>query len=308
MNPTTIIAGVTFVVNEGSTVDTTNAISGTVSFVTNADTTIATFTPNSNLLPSREYTATITNLVEDLDGDTLVVPQTVPVPDPWHFWTGTDTELAQGQVDLGLAGTYGIMATGSTASTGPTVINGDVALNPGSSQGIPPAQVNGVIHVDDSVAIAAQIDLTNAYNQAWALGVDFTMIPGDDQGADFPLGMAPGVYWSASTMLINTPLVLDAGGNANAVWVFQIGSSLTTFVGTPGGNVVLINGAQAKNVFFVPVISATIGAGTTFNGTILAGSDITGQTLATINGRMLAGESGSGVIDLDSNTVNVPAP
>jgi hypothetical protein len=137
------------------------------------------------------------------------------------------------------------------------------------------------------------------------------MIPGNDQGADFPLGMAPGVYWSASTMLINTPLTLDAGGNADAVWIFQIGSSLTTFVGgTPatGGNVLLANGAQAKNVFFVPVAAATIGVDTIFNGSILAGGDVTGETRAVINGRLLAGESGAGVIDLDTNTVNVPAP
>jgi hypothetical protein len=190
------------------------------------------------------------------------------------------------------------------------MINGDVGLNPGSSQGIPPVQVNGVIHVVDQPAIDAQTDLTAAYNFAWAQGVDVTMIPGDDQGAAYPLGMAPGVYWSASTMLINTPLTLDAGGNVDAVWIFQIGSSLTTFVGgTPatGGNVLLTGGAQAKNVFFVPFAAATIGAGTTFNGSILAGGDVTGQTLATINGRILAGESGAGAIVLDGNTVNVPA-
>lgn len=269
-------------------------------------TMIATFTPGSDLDPDTEYTATITSGAEDLAGNTLVVPAAGLPPNPWTFTTGNG--LAPGAVNLDRASTFGIMATGSTTSTGDTMINGDVALNPGSSQGIPPIQVNGEIHVQDQVAIDAQTDLTAAYNFAWAQPVDFTMIPGNDQGADFPLGMAPGVYWSASTMLINTPLTLDAGGNADAVWIFQIGSSLTTVVGTPGGNVVLINGAQAKNVFFVPVMDATVGVGTTFNGSILAGRDVTGQTLSTINGRLLAGANGAGVIALDSTTVNVPAP
>ncbi len=279
---------------------------------------IASFTPTSPLASSTQYTATITG-AKDLAGNPLstVVSTVAPInkPNPWTFTTGSG--LAPGAVPLGLAGTYGIMATGSTSSTGASVVNGDVALNPGTSQGIPPAQVNGTINVDNAAAIAAQTALLAAYNFAWAQPSDFTMIPGADQGAAFPYtgplvggtgGMAPGVYTSASTMLINTPLTLNAGGNVNAVWIFQIGSSLTTVTGTPGGNILLANGAQAKNVFFVPVAAATIAVGTTFNGTILAGGDVTGQTGATINGRMLAGASGTGVLTLDNTTVNVPAP
>jgi hypothetical protein len=109
-------------------------------------------------------------------------------------------------------------------------------------------------------------------------------------------------------LTISTHVILDAQGNTNAVWVFQIGSSLTTN-GT--GNVTLKNGAQSKNVFFVPTISATIGANTTFNGTIVTGSgDATGVSGATIYGRILAGglPGSTGAIVLDSNTVNVPAP
>ena len=100
-----------------------------------------------------------------------------------------------------------------------------------------------------------------------------------------------------------TALVLDAGGNANAVWVFQIGSSLTTTA-----NVSLANGAQAKNVFWVPTLDATIGVGTTFYGTIVSGRDVTAKTGAVINGRILAGATLAGTIALDTNTVNVPAP
>jgi hypothetical protein len=104
-------------------------------------------------------------------------------------------------------------------------------------------------------------------------------------------------------MLVSTPLVLDAGGNANAVWVFQIGSSFTTTA-----SVTLANGAQAKNVFWVPVSDGTIGVGTIFYGTIISGRNVTGVTGAVINGRILAGATLAGTIALDTNTVNVPAP
>jgi hypothetical protein len=103
-------------------------------------------------------------------------------------------------------------------------------------------------------------------------------------------------------MLVSTPLMLDAGGNANAVWVFQIGSSLTT-----NASVSLANGAQAKNVFWVPTAAATVGVGTTFYGTILAGGNVTGVTSSIINGRILAGAIGAGTVALQDTTVNVPA-
>jgi hypothetical protein len=115
--------------------------------------------------------------------------------------------------------------------------------------------------------------------------------------------MAPGTYTSGSTMLVSTPLTLDGGGDANAVWVFQIGSSLTT-----SADVLLSNGAQAKNIFWVPTADATIGVGSTFNGNIIAGRDTTANTGATINGRILSGAITAGTIDLDTTTVNVPAP
>lgn len=104
-------------------------------------------------------------------------------------------------------------------------------------------------------------------------------------------------------MLISTPLTLDGQGDANASWVFQIGSSLTTT-----NSVSLINGAQAKNVYWVPTASATVGVGTIFYGNIIAGVSATGQTGAVINGRILAGATNPGTIALDTNTVNVPAP
>jgi hypothetical protein len=196
------------------------------------------------------------------------------------------------------------MATSAITSTGNSVINGDVSLNPGTSMtGFPPAVVNGAIHINDTVSVQARNDLLAAYNYAKGLPPGTTIGAGADLGALYPAGIAPGTYTSGSTMLVSTPLTLDAGGNVNAVWVFQIGSSLTT-----GANVTLANGAQSKNVFWVPTSDATIGVGTTFEGTIVSGRDVTAVTGATINGRILAGAITAGTIALQTSTVNVPLP
>ena len=124
-----------------------------------------------------------------------------------------------------------------------------------------------------------------------------------DLGALYPLGIPPATYTSAGAMLVSTPLTLDAGGNGNAVWIFQIGSSLTTTA-----SVLLANGAQAKNVFWVPVQNASLGSGTTFNGTIMAGVDISCATGAVVYGRLLSGATSAGAtVALQTNTISVPA-
>jgi hypothetical protein len=269
---------------------------------------IASFTPLNPLTAGSSYAATIKGgatgvkdlsvLANALASDfvwTFAVSSCAPPPGP-----------AGSAIPLGAAASFGIMATSATTSTGPTQINGDVALSPGTSQGIPPPQVNGVIHVNDAQAAAAKADLLAAYNIAKALppGVGPFALGG---GVDLSgMTLPPGTYTSATTILINGPaaVVLDGGGNANATWVFQIGSSLTTVT----GSVSLIGGAQAKNVFWVPTADATIGTNTNFQGTILAGRDVTAKTGAVINGRILAGAIGAATVALDSTTVNVPAP
>lgn len=267
---------------------------------------IATFNPTSKLLPNTQYTATVTAVAADLSGNLLVVPAAggLPKPNPWTFTTGTG--LAAGAVALGSSATFGIMATSAITSTGNSIINGDVSLDPGTSMtGIPPAIINGSIHVNDTVSAQARNDLLSAYNFAKSLPIGTTISAGADLGAAglYPAGMPPGTYTSGSTMLVSSPLTLDAGGDANAVWVFQIGSSLTTTA-----DVLLANGAQSKNVFWVPTSDATIGVGSTFEGTIVSGRDVTAVTGATINGRILAGAITAGTIALQSSVVNVPAP
>ena len=258
---------------------------------------IATFTPNVALSTGTTYQFTVNNTVRDVAGNLMVLK------DIWNFSTGGG--LAPGAVALGNASGFGIMATSAITSTGATQINGDVSLEPGTSQGIPPPQVSGTIHVNDATSTLARADLLTAYNNLKTKPAGTTVLGGTDLGASFPgpAGIAPGTYTSGSTMLVSTPLTLNGGGNANAVWVFQIGSSLTTTA-----SVLLSNGAQAKNVFWVPTQDATVGVGTTFNGNIVAGRDTTAQTGVVVNGRILTGAITAGTIALDSTTVNVPAP
>lgn len=268
---------------------------------------IATFTPSVNFAANTKYQASVT-AATDLAGHPLVVPAAGVPANPWTFTTGGPAALAAGAINLGSASTFGLMATAAITSANASVINGNVSLEPGTSMtGFPPAIVNGQIHINDTVSHQARADLLTAYNSAKVMPPGVTIAPGADLGALYLTGIPPGTYTSGSTMLVATPLVLDAGGNANAVWVFQIGSSLTTN-GT--GNVSLLNGAQAKNVFWVPTLDATVGVGTTFTGTIVSGRDVTSAGGATINGRILAGATTAGTIALNgaATIVNVPAP
>ena len=270
---------------------------GTVTY--NALTNVATFTPLSNLASSTTYTAIVTTGAKDLAGDALVAGL---IPNPWTFTTGTG--LAPGAVSLGSASTFGIMATLAITNTGAaTLINGDVSLDPGTSCGLLPVQVNGTIHINDTVAAQAKPDLLAAYNFAKALPPGVTISAGADLGALYPGGVPPGTYTSGSTMLVWMPLTLDAGGNANAVWVFQIGSSLTTTASVPAGE---RRAGQERVLGSHRVCDDR--RGTTFYGTIIAGVSATGTTGAVINGRILAGAIGAGTIALDTNTVNLPAP
>jgi len=306
MNPATICGAASLTatcpVATFTVVNTTaggTAVAGAVSYV--AGSRIATFTPTATLPANSLFTATITAGAKDLAGNALVAGA---VPNPWTFTTGTG--LAPGAINLGSASTFGIMATAAVTAATASVINGDVSLEPGTSMtGFPPAVVNGSIHINDTVSHQARADLLTAYNSAKGLPPGTTITGGADLGALYPLGMPPGTYTSGSTMLVSTPLTLDAGGNTNAVWVFQIGSSLTT-----GANVVLANGAQAKNVFWVPTSDVTVGSGTIFYGTIVAGRDATSAGNATLNGRILAGAITAGTVALNgpASTVNVPAP
>lgn len=144
--------------------------------------------------------------------------------------------------------------------------------------GFPPGQVNGTVYTADAVAVQAQNDLTSAYNNAATQPVTATI--GTELGGTTE---TPGVYNSAAgTFGITGTLTLDAQGNPNAVFIFQAASTLIT---ASASNVVLVNGAQASNVFWVVGSSATLGTSSTLQGNILALASITVTTGTTIDGR-----------------------
>lgn len=190
------------------------------------------------------------------------------------------------------AETYGILA-GSTVTcvTGGT-INADVGVSPGSTTtGFPPCVITGATNLANAVAAQAQLDLTTAYNNLAGRPCGTVVTPADLGGRT----LAPGVYCVASSMAVTGTVTLDGQGNANAEWVFQMGSTLTT--GT-SANIALIGGAQAKNVWWQVGSSATLGTGTTFRGNIVALTTITLVDNATMLGRALAR---NGAVSLGTN-------
>jgi hypothetical protein len=199
---------------------------------------------------------------------------------------------APATVGLGTAESFSVLAGSTVTNTGPTTMFGDLGLSPGSSvTGAP--HVLGATHVDDAVAIGAKNALTTAYNDAasrpteGSAGTDLT-------GQTF----TPGVRTASSSLLLSSGAVtLDAQGDPNAVFIFQVGTTLTTGSNT---SVSLINGAQACNVFWKVGSSATLGTGTRFVGTVMAAATITANTAATIHGRLLAQ---TGAVNLDTNTI-----
>jgi len=212
--------------------------------------------------------------------------------------TVTVTSPAAPIINLRTASTYGILAGSTvTCASAPGTVNADVGVSPGSAlTGFPPCTISGQTHLADATAATAQNDLTAAYNQAAGLPCGTVIGTANIGGTT----RAPGVYCSATSILMTGDLTLDGGGDPNAVFVFQAGSTLTT-----AGNVVLINGAQAKNVYWQVGSSATLGGGpATFQGNILALTSITLNNNVTLNGRALAR---NGAVTLGTgNTINLP--
>lgn len=206
------------------------------------------------------------------------------------------TLAAHPPVGLGTADSFAVLGGTTVTNTGPTVVSGDLGVSPGSAvTGFPPGLViNGAIHAADAVALQAQSDLTTAYNDA--AGRPCTSdLSGVDLGTQT---LTDGTYCFSSSAQLTGTLTLNGEGNPNAVFIFQIGSTLTT---APASAVSLINGAQACNVYWQVGSSATLGTTTTFRGSILALTSIALQTGATIvEGRALAR---NGAVTLDTNTI-----
>src|ERR1041385_2621993 len=192
---------------------------------------------------------------------------------------------------LNRASTYGILAGSTVTCAGaPGTVNADVGVSPGSTTtGFPPCVITGVTNLANPAAAGAQLDLTTAYDYLAARPCDTVVTPADLGGTT----LAPGVYCIAASLGVTGTVTLN--GPADGVWVFQIGSTLTT--GT-NAIIALSGGAQAKNVWWQVGSSATLGTGTTFRGNILALTSITLVDNATMLGRALAR---NGAVTLGTN-------
>lgn len=201
--------------------------------------------------------------------------------------------------EMGSLGDFALLGSSTITNTGPSVVTGDLGLSPGTSvTGFPPGTISGTQHIADSAAAQAQLDLTAAYNNLAGRTPDVDLT-GQDLGTVGTL--TAGVYNFDTSAGLTGTLTLDAEGDPTKIFIFQIGSTLTT---AAASTVSLINGALAGNVFWQVGTSATLGTTTTFKGNILAQVSITLNTGASLDGSALAR---TGAVSLDTNVVSVAA-
>ena len=329
MDPSTINTATFTLAGPGST-----PVTGTVSY--NVTSNVATFTPASNLATNTTYTATLTTGATDLAGNALASNFA------WMFTTGATT--CQAPVNLGAAASFADFGGGAgmTNQGIKSVVNGDIGTTgvstkvtgfhdagPGCIYTETPLNigtVNGKIYtapppptvacpsegtaVTFGIATQAALDALTAYNTL------ASRPGGPDPGAGQLGGLvlAPGVYTAASGsfQITGSDLTLDAQGDPNAVWIFQMATSLT--VGGAGAprSVILVNGAQPKNVYWQVGSAATINGagGGTMVGTIIANAGVTTSTagnaaITTLNGRALGLNASVTIVN---TVINVPAP
>jgi hypothetical protein len=336
MDPATIAAPGTFTLAVAGVGGA--AVAGNVTY--DPASHIATFTPAASLTATTAYTATISNAAKDLAGNALAAGTK---PNPWTFTTGASTGPTG--PNLASASTFGAFGGGAgMTNTGiNTVINGDIGTTgastsvtgfhdagPGctySETGSDVGTVNGKIYTATppptvgcptegtattfGIASQAAIDALAAFNNLSPASRPGGTDPGAGQlGA---LVLAPGLYKAAggSFLITGTDLTLDGQGDANAIWVFQTASTLTVGAAGAPRSIILVNGAQAKNVFWQVGSAATINAagGGTMVGTIIASGGVTFSTvgnaaITTLNGRAI-GLNAS--VTMVNTVINVPS-
>jgi hypothetical protein len=216
---------------------------------------------------------------------------------------GQNASADQATIPLGSAGKFAVLAATTVTSSGATTINGNLGVSPGNTVTGSPI-VNGTMHLGDPTAAQAQLDLTTAYNDA-AGRLGGASVSGNLGG----LTKTPGLYTSTSSLEITSgDLTLDAQGDPNAVFIFQIP---TTFITTVGRQVILAGGATWCHVFWQVGSSATFGTDSIIKGNILAYTSITLNGGASLEGRALAQ---NGAVALENNliaaipTASPPAP
>ena len=197
---------------------------------------------------------------------------------------------------LGSAQNFGVLAGSTITNTGTTTIHGDIGVSPGTAIADNGTIVlNGTQHLNDGVAQQAQIDALSAYTSL-AFQPFTTNLSGQDLGSVGTL--SPGVYRFDSSAQLTGTLTLDAMNDPNALFIFQIGSALTS---ASNSSVSLLNGDASTGLYFQVGSSATLGTGSMFVGNILAYQSIALTTASTLlSGRAIAL---NGAVTLDSNQI-----
>jgi hypothetical protein len=319
MDPLTI-STLTFTLKNGGT-----PVTGIVTYLG----TTATFTPSANLLASTLYTATITTGAKDVAGNALVsnytwqyttVPPVIPPPSLgtmaiFGSFGGNAGVTNQGIFTV-INGSIGTTAAATLITGFHDGTTGDIYTETPLNKGL----VTGRIHTappapgsatSAAIATLALADAVAAYNSISPASKPGGIDPG--AGELGGLTLQPGIYKAAGGTfnITNGPLVLDAKGDANAVWIFQTAAGLTVGTAGPAGakSVLLINGGQAKNVFWHVGSAAVINGagGGVMTGTIIANSGITFSTAGNVvqtvlNGRAISLVSSVTMVNTTINT------
>jgi len=318
MNPLTITPIGTFTLIQ--TISGTD-VPGTVTM--NVANTVATFTPTAAaLLVNTQYTATVTTVAKNAGGTAM------PSPVSWKFTTAAALSTGQSNLDLGTAGPYALFAGAAinlAITATPSRIVGDVGLQPAAACNgcnvLPalPETIVGVIHSGDAPAIQARNDYEAAFIDGSTRATNACVLaaPADISAAQGACGgnfspgtpgptYGPGLYRSASPIGFTGTITLDAGGNPNAVFIFQSDSAIEPAVNS---TVVLAGLAKASNVWWIAGTAGTIQLGATFKGTLIAtsgatvgvGSDALNPT--TVEGRVYSRTAGATVGEFTTITV-----
>ena len=302
-----------------STPATTATISPTTT-ATSSPTTTATISPTTTATTSPTTTATSSPTTTATTSPTTTAttsPTTTATTSPTTTGTTspTTTATAQALVNLGSAGNFVILAKSGISTTGTTSIVGDIGVSPAAATYITgfgltmdasnvfstSSLVTGRVYAatytppTPTTMTTAVSDMETAYTNA----AGRTLPAATELGAGNIGGMtlAPGLYKWSTGLTIPTNVTLSGG--ANDVWIFQIAQTLTV---SSGAQVILIGGAQAKNIFWQVAGQTTLGTTAVFNGNILDQTAIVLNTGATLNGRALAQTA----VTLDSNSVIKP--